>query len=139
MSKNPTEQQATPTSEDSLDNKLGRIVSAAICDELDTGRWFINTRSLDDYEKWTKEDFHGLDWKTNMSTAGSLAIGIVARIKKDVAELIQREVDKAKLEARIDEHTMVRDEWSSPGISYLKTKWSINRLKELSKLQEEQK
>jgi hypothetical protein len=56
---------------------------------------------------------------------------------KAVEAYINKRIEKAKVEARIDEHTMVRDEWSSPGISYLKTKWSINRLEELSKLQKE--
>lgn len=60
-------------------------------------------------------------------------------LKRALLAWHQKELEKAKLEARIDEHIMVRDEWASPGIVHFKTTWSINRLKELSKLQKEQK
>ena len=82
--------EKTEAYEKTLGHRLGEIVSRALAKELDEHRWFNNFRTLDERDQWTVEDFHGLNWREQLGTVGSLGIDVVIDIKEDIQRLLDR-------------------------------------------------
>ena len=129
--------------QESLHKKLGEIVSVAIVNMVQQGRWYVNWRTRDEEEQWTKENFHLIE-RDQIGTIGFAAIDVVNEIETEVLHLIEQDRERAVAEAEIklrhqiaSEAPAADDEDIEHYNSYIRNIWQNWAVKNNAKLPQE--
>lgn len=88
----------TAQTKQKLGKKIDEIVSVALVNMVNKNRWYVNWRTRDEQEQWTKDDFHLLTWDKSSAALGTIgggAVDIANEITPQIRELINSEVSSA--------------------------------------------